>query len=84
MPVISSFGGIVIKMYFAHSEHNPPHFHAYYNGRGATFDIRTLQVLDGQLPPKQRLMVTEWATVYREQLMKIWDTQEFEKIPPLN
>jgi len=30
MPTISMFYGIVIRMYFAPKEHNPPHFHAYY------------------------------------------------------
>ena len=30
MPVISRFYGIIIKMYFQQSEHNPPHFHALY------------------------------------------------------
>ena len=27
MPVIARFYGIVIKIYFRESEHNPPHFH---------------------------------------------------------
>ena len=31
MPVISRFYGIIIKMYFFDSEHNPPHIHAIYN-----------------------------------------------------
>lgn len=30
MPVISMFFGIVIKMFY--NEHNPPHFHAEYQG----------------------------------------------------
>jgi hypothetical protein len=30
MPTISMFYGIVIRMYCDRSEHNPPHFHAYY------------------------------------------------------
>ena len=29
MPIISSFYGILIKMYFG--DHYPPHFHADYN-----------------------------------------------------
>ena len=37
MPEISRFGGIVITMYF--NEHNPPHFHATYNGIEALFDL---------------------------------------------
>ena len=30
MPTISMFYGIIIRMYYAPSEHNPPHIHAYY------------------------------------------------------
>ena len=30
MPVIARFYGMVIKMYFRQSEHNPPHIHAIY------------------------------------------------------
>jgi len=30
MPVISRFYGLVIKIYFQQSEHNPPHFHVMY------------------------------------------------------
>ena len=28
MPVLSRFYGIIIRMYFLQSEHNPPHIHA--------------------------------------------------------
>jgi hypothetical protein len=31
MPVIATFFGIVIRMYFA--DHAPPHFHAEYQGQ---------------------------------------------------
>lgn len=30
MPVITRFYGVIIKMYFGKSEHNPPHVHATY------------------------------------------------------
>ena len=30
MPIIARFYGIIIKMYFRESEHNPPHFHCIY------------------------------------------------------
>ncbi|MDR1292850.1 MAG: DUF4160 domain-containing protein [Clostridiales Family XIII bacterium] len=30
MPEITRFYGVVIKMFFIQSEHNPPHFHALY------------------------------------------------------
>ena len=37
MPVISTFFGIVIRMFY--QEHRPPHFHAEYQGQQATFDF---------------------------------------------
>ena len=83
MPIIASFDGIVIKMYFAPGEHNPPHFHAYYNDYAAAFDIRTGNVLDGHLPGKQKALVSKWAAAHSERLIRIWETQKFERIPPL-
>ena len=41
MPIISTFFGIIIRMYFG--DHNPPHFHVEFQGEKATFNF------DGQL-----------------------------------
>ena len=30
MPIISRFYGLIIKMYFQQSEHQPPHIHVAY------------------------------------------------------
>jgi len=49
MPTISMFYGIIIRMYFAPGEHNPPHFHAYYNEFKATFSVETQELLQGEL-----------------------------------
>ena len=38
MPTISMFYGILIRM-FNTNEHNPPHFHAYYQEYEALFDL---------------------------------------------
>lgn len=83
MPTLSRFYGIVIRMYFQQAEHNPPHIHAIYGEDVAAIDIRTNAVLEGHLPPKATALVTEWIDLHREQLQHIWDTQEFEKLPPL-
>lgn len=37
MPEISLFYGIRVTMYY--EDHNPPHFHAEYNGNKAIVDI---------------------------------------------
>lgn len=83
MPVLAKFYGIIIRMYFLQSEHNPPHIHAIYNEDVAAIDIMTGKVLEGHLPPKALSMVREWITIYREDLQEIWDTQEFKQLPPL-
>ena len=50
MPTISRFYGILIQMYF--DDHAPPYFHARYAEFEALIDIRTLEILQGQLPGK--------------------------------
>lgn len=50
MPEISRFLGIIIRMFY--NEHNPPHFHAYYNDFNAEIDIQTLSVIKGELPKR--------------------------------
>ncbi len=52
MPVISSFYGIVIRMYFLQSEHNPPHVHAIYGNESVSIQISSGRVLDGKIPPR--------------------------------
>ncbi len=52
MPVLARYSGIVIRMYFLGAEHNPPHIHAIYGDDTAAFDIRTGEMLDGNLPPR--------------------------------
>jgi hypothetical protein len=83
MPVISRFYGIVIKMYFQQSEHNPPHIHAVYGECIGAIDLRNLQMLEGDLPPKALKLVQEWIEINQAELLKMWETQDFHKIPPL-
>ena len=83
MPTLSRFYGIIIRMYLMQKEHNPPHIHAIYGEDVAAIDIATGEVLDGHLPPKALAMVQEWTEIHRKKLAKIWQTQEFEAIPPL-
>lgn len=59
MPVIARFYGIVIKMYFNQGEHGIPHFHAIYDEYNAVFDIRTLEMLEGDLPMRAQKLIRE-------------------------
>lgn len=72
MPTISMFYGIIIRMYYAPGEHNPPHFHAYYGDEAATFSLETLEVLEGSLPRKQQRLVQAWAELHLDELRADW------------
>ena len=84
MPTISSFYGISIRMYFAQAEHNPPHFHASYGGEDAIYSINELKLLDGHLPRRADRMVREWAEQHQDELRKMWETQGFAPLSPLD
>lgn len=83
MPVLARFYGIIIRMYFLQSEHNPPHIHAIYNDDVAAIDFMTGDILEGHLPAKALAMVREWIQLYQNDLQEMWKTQEFKKLPPL-
>lgn len=83
MPVLARFYGMVIKMYFFGSEHNPPHIHAIYGEYIGAVDIRTLEMLEGDLPAKALSMVREWVGLHQAELLDIWNTQNFRALPPL-
>ena len=83
MPVLARFYGIVIRMYFLQSEHNPPHIHAIYGEDMAAIDIRSGEVIEGGLPPKALSLVLEWMGLHKDELLEIWETQEFKSLSPL-
>lgn len=83
MPVISKFYGIIIKIYFMQKEHNPPHLHAIYGEYMSAINIKTLEVIEGDLPEKALKLVKEWIIKNKEDIMDIWKTQNFKKIEPL-
>ena len=83
MPVLSRFYGIIIRMYFQQAEHNPPHIHALYGEDMAAVDIQTGEVLEDHLPPKALAMVRELAAIHKNDLLHMWETQEFMSLSPL-
>ena len=86
MPEISRFYGIIIRMYF--QDHNPPHFHAEYQGMKAEYDIRTLDILAGRLPKRANVLVLEWAYEHKDELVNNWKKAivptTLDRIEPLN
>ena len=81
MPIIARFYGILIKMYF--KEHGIPHFHALYAEYNGVFEIESLEMIEGDLPNRAQRMVKEWAELYKNDLLEMWETQEFKKLPGL-
>ena len=69
------------------SEHNPPHFHAYYNEYKATIVLDTLEILEGGLPKKQLRLVQAWAELHIDELRGDWklamNGETPYRIPPL-
>jgi hypothetical protein len=81
MPEVAGFYGIVIKVFFG--DHPPPHFHAIYGEYNALVSIESLEIIEGDLPDRAQKLVLEWATLYQQDLLQMWNTQEFRKLPPL-
>ena len=81
MPEIARFYGIIIKLFFG--DHPPPHFHAVYGEYVGLFDMDTLEMIEGDLPGRAKKLVVEWAKINKEEMKRMWDTQEFHKLPPL-
>ena len=86
MPVISRFFGIIIRMFY--DEHNPPHFHAEYQGKKAVFDFRG-NILNGNLSSRTATkLVREWTDNHISELEEDWklarEGKEIKKIEPLD
>ena len=83
MPTISRFYGLTIRMFFLAAEHNPPHIHVIYGENAAEIEIRTGNIISGSLPAKALSLAREWLYIYRNELLEMWETQEFKNLPPL-
>lgn len=84
MPVISRFYGMIVKMFFLASEHNPPHIHVLYGEYMGVIDIRTNKMLQGDLPDKALKIVQEWTSIHQQELIKMWETQDIKQLPPID
>ncbi|HVO56027.1 MAG TPA: DUF4160 domain-containing protein [Solirubrobacterales bacterium] len=74
MPIISRFRGIEIRMYFNEDIHpGRAHFHAWYAGKLAVFDVADASCISGELPPRIERLVREWAQQRRAELLANWD-----------
>ena len=86
MPEVSRFFGIIIRMFY--DEHNPPHFHAEYQGAKAVFDFDG-NLLQGDLGSKTaRRLIRDWIDLHRDELIADWERarqdETLRKIAPLD
>ncbi|MEE1000053.1 MAG: DUF4160 domain-containing protein [Treponemataceae bacterium] len=76
MPLISSFFGILIKMYFRDDDkHHTPHFHAKFGEFEASIDFEG-NILAGEFPPNKLKLVAAWAEIHKEELIALWDVMQ--------
>ena len=70
MPEISKFYGIIIYMYI--DDHNPPHFHVWYDDYQAEITIKE-GIVRGEMPRRALRLVFEWLDLHRDELMENWE-----------
>ena len=83
MPEISRFYGIIIRMFLIDREHPPRHIHIKYGESEAVMALENLNLIEGKLPNRCYQLVHEWAEVHQQELLDMWDSQEFHPIAPL-
>jgi len=88
MPTLSMFFGLIIEMYYAPKEHNPPHIHVRYQDSKASVNINTCELIDGNLSIRHLRLVQAWIEIHKDELLANWDLcmsgKEPFKIQPLN
>lgn len=70
MPIISSFFGIYVRMYFA--DHAPPHVHVEYQGHEALVAVETGEILQGGLPKRAGALIRHWCLDHGDELRHNW------------
>ena len=66
MPIISTFLGVTVRMYYA--DHAPPHVHVAYQGHEALVAIEDGRVIEGGLPRRVGAVVAQWCHDHGEEL----------------
>ena len=82
-PTISEFYGIRIVVALKQKEHNPPHVHAFYSGDEAKFLISTGEKIKGDFPKTGCRFVKQFILKYKKELMEMWETGTYKKLPPI-
>ena len=70
-------------MFFKPKEHEPSHIHALYGEYVGIFDIKTMEMTEGDMPIKAQGLIKEWISRNQQALLQMWDSQKLRKLPPL-
>ena len=85
MPIISTFFGIIIRMFF--DDHEPPQVHVEYQGQLATFYFSGKLIAGEIRSARARRLVREWARLHEHELRTNWKKvkalQPLRQIAPL-
>ena len=71
MPEVSRFFGMRIAIYY--NEHNPPHFHVYYQAFDASYSIESGKRIKGKLPVNLEKIIVKWSKKNRTELLNNWN-----------
>lgn len=87
MPVLSTFYGIIVRMYKETGErHNLPHIHAEYSGEEIVISLDGT-ILEGSFPKGKLKLLEAWMEIHREDLDANWkllsNGEQFFRIDPL-
>ena len=85
MPIVSTFFGIVIRMFYR--EHGVPHFHAEYQGQQGTFTFDGEPFAGGISSRTALRLIKDWSLAHHSELEENWRRLKtgdpLERIPPL-
>lgn len=85
MPILSMFFGIVIRMFY--NDHDPPHFHADYQGQRGKFNLDGNMVVGNVYSKTALRLIRDWAVLHRSEIEANWqkakDGRPLEGIEPL-
>lgn len=59
------------------------HIWAIYSEKAGVFDLSTLQMIEGDLPERAQELVCKWLVMNEEPLLRMWESQKVETLPPL-
>ena len=87
MPVLSTFYGIIVRMYREiGGRHNLPHIHAEYAGEEIVVALDGT-VLEGSIPKGKMKLLEAWMEIHRDDLEANWkllsNGEQFFRIDPL-